>query len=106
MPFIAERFFRAPIGNPLPLKERVPKGVHYELKKLYYDTAQAVNVVNMQGLKRIVSASQIVFGTDFPWLTSAHHVKGITGSGVFSEAELRAIDGGNAVKILPQYAGR
>ena len=81
MPFIAERFFRAPIGNPLPLKERVPNGVHYELKKLYYDTAQASHPYAMNALTRLVGASQIVFGTDFPYRTAADHVKGLAECG-------------------------
>ena len=104
MPFLIDRYHAL---SRLPhYKDLCPDGFLPVARSFYYDTAQIPNRPALLALKEVVTADNILFGTDFPWLTSAHHVKGITGSGVFSEAELRAIDGGNAVKILPQYAGR
>ena len=99
MPFITERFTREPIAKP-ELKERVPNGVLHELKKFHYDTAQAAHVYAMSSLTRLVPASQIVFGTDAPFRTSVDHVKGLRECGCFSEADLRAIDSENILRLL------
>ncbi|MFM9968578.1 MAG: amidohydrolase family protein [Burkholderiales bacterium] len=102
MPYIAERFFRAHIGNPLPLKERVPNGVLHELKKLYYDTAQASHPYAMGALTKLVGASQIIFGTDFPYRTAEDHVKGLAECD-FTVEERQAIDRGNAERLMPRW---
>ena len=41
----------------------------YELQKFYYDTAQVFNPYTMPSFKKLVPASQILFGTDYPLLT-------------------------------------
>ena len=73
------------------------------LRRFYYDTAQQANPVAMSALRMVVPASQIVFGTDYPYTSILDHVTGLHESGVFSDEELRAIDFGNAVKMFPQY---
>jgi hypothetical protein len=78
----------------------VPNGVLHELKKFHYDTAQAAHVYAMSSLSKLVPVSQIVFGTDSPFRTSADHVKGLRECGCFSDAELRAIDFENAMRLL------
>ena len=77
----------------------------YHLRRFYYDTAQAANPLQMQALKGLVGASQIVFGADYPYTTILDHVEGLRGCG-FTAAELAAIDRGNALRILPRYAER
>jgi predicted TIM-barrel fold metal-dependent hydrolase len=47
--------------------------------------------------------SQVVFGTDFPFIASAPTAKGLADFG-FSAAELAAIDRNNAVKLIPRLA--
>jgi 6-methylsalicylate decarboxylase len=101
MPFLIHRFMAA---TRMPqYKEQFPNGFMPVARKMYYDTAQVPNKAAMSALTAVVPASQILFGTDFPWLTSEFHVKGLRESGVFSEADLRAIDIENAARILPQY---
>jgi len=100
MPFLIERFdFQA---HAQDYKEELPRGVRYELRKFYYDTAQAFSAPAMWGLKKIVPMSQIVFGTDFPYRTAAEHVKGLKDCGVFNAKELAAIDSSNAARLLPR----
>jgi len=101
MPFITERFTRLPKVNP-SLKEMVPNGVLYELQKFYYDTAQASHVYAMSSLTKLVSSTQILFGTDFPFRNTKEHVDGLRECGCFNEAELRAIDYENAHQLLPR----
>jgi 6-methylsalicylate decarboxylase len=100
MPFLAERFTRLPMINPT-LASRVPNGVEPELKRFYYDTAQASHPMALASLLKLVSVSQVVFGTDFPYRTAADHVKGLTSYG-FSAADLQAIDRDNAVRLMPR----
>jgi 6-methylsalicylate decarboxylase len=101
MPFLIERFdFQARAKD---YKSELPHGVRYELRKFYYDTAQAFAAPAMWGLKKVVPMSQIVFGTDFPFRTAEEHVKGLKECGVFDAKQLAAIDGGNAGRLFPRF---
>ncbi len=100
MPFLTERFTRLPLINK-NLAARVPNGVEHELRRFYYDTAQAAHPFALASLTRLVPVSQIVFGTDFPYRTAADHVKGLADYG-FSAGDLRAIDRDNAVRLMPR----
>ena len=81
----------------------MPDGVLPELQRFYYDTAQAAHPAALAALMKMVSISQVVFGTDYPFRTSIDHVKGLAAFG-FSEKDLMAIDRENALKLLPRYA--
>ena len=84
--------------------DKLPKGVAYELQKFYYDTAQAFNPYTMPSFKKFVPTSQILFGTDFPLGggSAAVVAKGLRDNGGFTDAELRAIERENALKLLPR----
>jgi predicted TIM-barrel fold metal-dependent hydrolase len=103
LPFLTERFQRLPLANK-DVAARVPNGVEAELKRFYYDTAQAAHPYALASLTKLIPVSQIVFGTDYPYRTAADHVKGLTDYG-FSASDLMAIDRGNAVRLLPQLKG-
>ena len=83
---------------------KLPKGVIYELQKFYYDTAQAFSPYTLPSFKKLVPASHIVFGTDFPLGggTAAAVAKGLADNGGFTEGELRGIDRDNALQLLPR----
>ena len=100
LPFLTERFVRLPLTNK-SLAPRVPNGVEAELRRFYYDTAQAAHPYALASLTRLVPVSQIVFGTDFPYRTASDHVKGLTDYG-FSAADLQSIDRDNAVRLMPR----
>ena len=105
MPSLIERFG---IGGPdvindILAKPAEPNSKLYHLRRFYYDTAQSTNVVQMQGLKTIVGAGQIVFGSDYPFGAGfGKHLTGLQKVG-FSGQELEAIHRGNALKILPRF---
>jgi len=99
MPFLIERFVN--LAKEPKLATRLPHGVLAELKRFYYDTAQSSNPGAMSSLKELVAASQIVFGTDFPYRTLEEHVDGLAHCG-FTAAELQAIERDNALALLPR----
>lgn len=104
MPSLIERFG---VGAPDTIADNLAKPAQpnsrlYHLRRFYYDTAQSTNPIQMQGLKTVVGASQIVFGTDYPFNTAGRHLIGLAKCG-FSPDELRGIQRENAVKILPKY---
>ena len=120
MPYVIERFLNATteeivpgiitkgqggkgVVGDNPRSNVMPNGVLYELRRMYYDTAQCSNPVAMGALRKIVPVSQIVFGTDFHWRTAEGTGRGLITSKIFNEAELHAIDRGNAERLLPRY---
>jgi predicted TIM-barrel fold metal-dependent hydrolase len=79
-----------------------PNSRLYHLRRFYYDTAQATSFVQLNALKTLVGATQIVFGADYPYSTIVNHVEQLRETG-FSAAELAGIDRENALRILPKY---
>jgi predicted TIM-barrel fold metal-dependent hydrolase len=102
MPFITERFTR--LADRKEMAAKLPKGVLHELKRFYYDTAQAAHPMALHSLRELVAVSQILFGTDYPYRTSKETAKGLTRCG-FSEGELQAIDRRNALRLFPRFRG-
>ena len=103
MPFLIERFVRHPQIEK-KYQPAVPDGTLAELTRFYYDTAQTSNKAAMSALTAIIPSSQILFGTDFPYRTGLDHVKGLRASGVFTDAQIMAIEHGNAVRLLPRLS--
>ena len=91
------------LGDPATAPPQAPDSRLQQVRRLYWDTGQAANAVNMQALKHLVPVSQILFGGDFPNSNVAAEVGGLRESG-FTAAELRGIYRENALKILPRYA--
>ena len=81
-----------------------PNSKLYHLRRFYYDTAASTNPVNVQSLKMLVGASQIVFGTDYPFGNSSNIGSALQKVGLTPE-ELRGVDRENAVRMLPKYRG-
>jgi 6-methylsalicylate decarboxylase len=102
MPFILERYVRHAQSDQT-LTARVPDGVVIYLKRFYYDTAQASHVSALASITQLVAISQLLFGTDFPFRNAEDHVKGLASCG-FSQADLLAIECGNAQRLLPRWA--
>jgi predicted TIM-barrel fold metal-dependent hydrolase len=113
MPFLIERFLTGASAQIVPgvltkgqsfaPPGQVPGGVLAELRKMYYDTAQSSNPVAMGALRTVVPVSQILFGTDVWYRTTAEEVRNLTTCGVFNTTELQAIGRGNAERIMPRY---
>jgi 6-methylsalicylate decarboxylase len=73
------------------------------LRRFYYDTAASANIINMNAIKQIVSPSQLIFGSDFPWRHPSEINAGLVNAGL-TPTELHGIDRDNALRLLPQYS--
>ena len=101
VPFLASRID----GASASAKQAMPDGFIAELKRFYYDVAGAANRGALASLTALVPASQIVFGTDFPpGGSSAVVAESLVRTGLFSDADLRAIGRDNAVRLIPRFA--
>ncbi len=102
LPFLVQRItFLANLRQDL--KPRLPEGPIHYLRKFYYDTANASTVYPLASLMKLVTASQVVFGTDFPFLTASGTAAELRETGMFGVADLAAIERGNAVRLMPKY---
>jgi predicted TIM-barrel fold metal-dependent hydrolase len=97
VPFLLSRFTVAEAN--MKDKSRLPNGVIAELRKFYYDTAQANHAGALAALMNLVPVSQVVLGTDFPFRRATEEIAGIASYG-FSAADVRAIEGGNMLRLL------
>src|ERR1700719_1621361 len=98
MPYLVERF--EALAKSPKFASQFQTGFAAEAGKFYYDTAWTTNPEAMSALSRLVPISQILFGTDIPYLTAADQIKGLRECGVFSAADLARIDRENALAIL------
>ena len=83
--------------------QRLPDGFMYELKKFYYDVAGAANTGAMVSLMKLVTSSQVLFGTDFPPAGTSREISKSLDQLGFSDADRHAIDRGNALRLLPRF---
>ncbi len=100
MPFLLSRFVRQEIDMKEKAAQRMPRGMMYELKKFHYDTAQGNHSGALAALMKIVTPSQVLFGTDFPFRDGAEETEGLAAF-QFQPDDLRAIERDNALKLLP-----
>jgi predicted TIM-barrel fold metal-dependent hydrolase len=79
-----------------------PDGIEAELRRLYYDTANATHPAAMAALTKIVPASQITYGTDYPYfaLSQIEALRQLN----LPPADLDAIANGNAARLIPRLS--
>jgi 6-methylsalicylate decarboxylase len=100
VPFLAGRID----GASNNAKDRMPRGFMYELKRFYYDLAGAANKGAVASLLQLVSPAQVLYGTDFPPGGNSRDVlKTLADLGMFNDADLRAVERENAMKLFPRF---
>jgi len=82
--------------------DKVPNGVDYEFKKLYFDIAHAAKSPALDALEDIVPVSQILYGSDVPLRNYDLTDTGLDAYPGFSESDWRAINRGNAERLFPR----
>jgi predicted TIM-barrel fold metal-dependent hydrolase len=74
----------------------------YELKKLFYDVANATNPSSLAALMNLVPTSQIVWGSDFPYRPVAPTANGWDHYEAAPEIK-RAVNRENAERLFPRF---
>ena len=100
MPMLAART-HAFVERHKEIADRVPQGVAYELKKLYYDVANSTNPSSMAALMNLVPTSQMLFGSDFPYVPAAVTANGLDHCGL-SPGDLQAVNRENGMRLFPR----
>jgi len=107
-------------GGPIPMlagriensaqraKDRdrfAPQGLAHEFGRLHYETANSAYAPTMAALMHFVPRSQILFGTDFPYISVSDNVERIGKLGI-GAADLAAIEQANAARLFPRAGAR
>jgi predicted TIM-barrel fold metal-dependent hydrolase len=87
---------------PKNRSDKVPNGVDYEIKKLYFDTAHAGWAPALDSLKDVVPITQILYGSDAPIRNYELTDNGLVEYAGFSEIDWKAINRGNAERLFPR----
>jgi 6-methylsalicylate decarboxylase len=87
--------------SPPDLAEKVPNGIEYELGRLHYDIAGTAYRPAIAALTSVVPTTQILFGSDNPFIPLSETADGVTKLG-FSAGELQQIGRDNALALLPR----
>jgi 6-methylsalicylate decarboxylase len=83
------------------IASKLPNGPWAEIKKLYFDTAQASDPWNFGAARSYMPITQLLFGSDYPFIQVSDTVNALLDSGM-SEAELRAVTRDNALRLFPR----
>ena len=93
-----------PLPNHDGKTDKIPNGVFYELKKLYYECAHAAYRPAMAALLAFAPTSQLLFGTDWPAEPMESTLDELPSSHL-SPAVLHASYRGNAERLFPRLKG-
>ena len=97
LPFLTGRLIRLARARK---DARMPDGPVPILKRWNYEIAQGNTTGQLAALMKLVPVSQVMFGSDYPFVPATEAVEGLSDYG-FEEADRRAIERGNAVRLLP-----
>jgi predicted TIM-barrel fold metal-dependent hydrolase len=105
VPFLADRIASLARRPNVPeLRARIPNGVEYELRKLYYDVVSVTgNAAGMQALLAFADPAHLLFGTDFPYYRIDQVDDGTARSKV-PDLALPSINRDNALALFPRFA--
>jgi len=99
LPFLTGRLIRL-AAERKDAHTKMPDGPLPILRKYNYEIAQGNTPGQLAALMKLVSVSQLLFGTDFPYRDGLEAVDGLRDYG-FGAADLDAINRGNAMTLMP-----
>jgi predicted TIM-barrel fold metal-dependent hydrolase len=91
--------------GPKNIAEKAPNGIEYELKRLYYDIAGTAYRPAIAALTSLVPTTQILFGSDNPFVPLADTAEGMMQLGLSGD-DLQRIGRNNGLTLLPQLKAR
>jgi 6-methylsalicylate decarboxylase len=98
VPIVAKRLTQY---GPKDIAEKLPNGIDYELKRLYYDIAVSGYRPAIAALTGLIPTSQILFGSDFPYRSLGETADTMPQLGL-PDDDLTAIGRDNALALLPR----
>lgn len=101
LPMVAHRI-AAVISTRKELAARLPNGVMHEFRRLYYDVVNAANPIAFNAIRQLAGASQLLFGSDFPFWSAQTTVSALAELKL-DAGDLRAIERGNALALFPRF---
>ena len=81
-------------------KDQYPDGAVGVFKRFYYEVAQGNTAGMLSALFHMVPASQVMFGSDFPYRPATEAVNGLDAYPL-TVADRRAIDYENSIRVIP-----
>jgi predicted TIM-barrel fold metal-dependent hydrolase len=87
-------------GNSPKLHEFAPLGIMGELRRLNYDTANSTSAPMMAALLKLVPASQVTYGSDYPYFR-LDQMRDLERLGL-NASDLKAIGSVNATRLIPR----
>lgn len=105
LPFLAHRI--AIFDDLTPHREKYPDGVMPYLRRLYYDTALSGDPIMLRALQGLVDPSQILFGTDYPYIPDSHAERETAGTDTydgFDDGTRAMMEHQNAQALFPRFA--
>jgi 6-methylsalicylate decarboxylase len=96
LPFLTGRLIRLARDRK---DARMPDGPIAILNRYNYEIAQGNTAGQLAALMKLVPVSQVMFGTDYPFVSGIEAAEGLSNYG-FSEVDQRAIERDNALKLL------
>lgn len=99
LPFLLSRLVREEATGK-NMNQRLPRGLMYEIRKFYYDTAQANTAGPLAALLEMVPSSQLLYGSDYPYRTFDELNAGLGSYKGFTSTDLRAIERDNALTMF------
>ena len=82
----------------------MPDGPVPIVQKYYYEVAQGNLPGQFAALLKLVSVSQLMFGSDYPYREATEAMDGVNAY-PFSDAERASINREMALRLMPQLAG-
>jgi predicted TIM-barrel fold metal-dependent hydrolase len=98
VPFLLSRFERLAADRKDAF---MPHGAVPELRKFYYEIAQANHAGALAALMKLAPLQNVLFGSDYPFRPVSEAVEGVS-KYEFTSAQRRAIEQDNAVRLIPR----
>jgi predicted TIM-barrel fold metal-dependent hydrolase len=103
LPVLTGRIAMLAANSHEKLSVVAPDGVMAEFKRLYFDTANAAYPPSMAALMKVVPTSQIMFGSDYPYVNDKQNRDAFESLNL-PAADYAAIGSGNAMRLIPRLA--
>ena len=103
LPYLLGRIMNLATNSREKLDVVAPEGIEAMLQSMYFDTANATYAPTFNALAAAIPISQIMFGTDYPYVTGKQNIGPLLTDGL-SPADLLAVESGNAKRLIPRLA--